>query len=110
MEFNILFTVLNLISILLKPLSYTIYAETPPCVISYVSTGFGFLLCFAFVFVCMKLQVQICNDYLRVGVLQKCNEDGEPVCVLLKPSFFSKSEGLVSPGSLPLVGKELLQG
>lgn len=67
MEFNILFTVLKLFSILFKPLSYIIYAETLPHVISYVSTGFCFvLLC---VCLCMKLEVHICNHYLGVGLL-----------------------------------------
>lgn len=66
MEFNILFTVLKLFS-LLKPLSYIIYAETLPHVISYVSTGFCFvLLCTS---LCMKLEVHICNHYVGVGFL-----------------------------------------
>lgn len=67
MEFNILFTVLKLFSILLKPLSYIIYAETLSHVISYVSTGFCFvLLCIC---LCMKLEVHICNHYVGVGFL-----------------------------------------
>lgn len=67
MEFNILFTVLKPFSILLKPLSYIIYAETLPHVISYVSTGF----CFVLLCIClwMKLEVHICNHYLGVGLL-----------------------------------------
>lgn len=46
MKFNILFTVLKCISILVKRLSY-IYAKTLPCVMtSYVSAGFCLCLCF----------------------------------------------------------------
>lgn len=55
-----------------------------------------FVLCFAFLFVCMKLEGQISTHYLRVGFLQKWyNEDRKTGCVVLKSSSFSKSEGLV---------------
>lgn len=40
----------------------------------------GSVLCFAFVFVCMKLEGQIFNQYLRVdSVQEKSDEDGETV-------------------------------
>ena len=50
MKFNILFTVLKFISILVKLLSY-IYVETLPRVISYVSNGVLFVLsCILFLY------------------------------------------------------------
>lgn len=96
MKFNILFRVLKLISIIVKPLSCIIYAEILSHIISYVFTGFCLLyvvFCFS---LCLKLEGQLSNHYLRVGFLQKWyNEDRETVYMVLKFSFFSKSEELV---------------
>lgn len=93
MEVNILFILLKLNHS--KSLSCITYVETLPRVVNYVCTGLR-LVCVVFCFcLCMKLEGQICNHYLRAGSSRRIvMRMGH--CVCGAQVLFFKSEGFVS--------------